>query len=373
MRVQVNRDEQGATALLLVFMTIMFLGFAAIAVDAGYGFVSKRNLQNAADAGALSAADYLVSESGSCAQVAADTDAVDEAQAIAEQFSEDNRSAKIETGFEVRCSDDNRRIEVWYRNGGTTSTVFAPMIGEGSATAAEREAVASVGVPGSLTGLRPYFVCITDADALRASSGWLRVGFPNASCGNQPGNWYTVDCPEDGQGNGTPVIAVNTREGCASEVSVVDLTSAGGDPVLEKQLLLAACTGSPPLSAENGCLTGNTGNLSSNPLKLAWDTLLGQTITLPVFELDTVVGTGNNARYPIRAIMGAKVCGYKWNSKDNISTDPECAGVSIPGGNQNFLWLKYDSYQTTGTSKPSTCAVGDPNCDYGLRNVSLDE
>ncbi len=56
-----------------------------------------------------------------------------------------------------------------------------------------------------------------------------------------------------------------------------------------------------------------------------------------------------------------------------MSTDPQCAGVVIPGGNDNFLWLKYDSYQTSGTSKPSTCAVGDPECDYGLRNVSLDE
>jgi hypothetical protein len=247
------------------------------------------------------------------------------------------------------------------------------MIGAGSKTAAEREAVASVGVPGSLTGLRPYFLCITSADALRASGGWLQVQFPVPGCGNQPGNWYTVDCPEDGTSNSTPVLASNTTNGCSAEISIVDLTSAGGDPALERSLLLAACQGSPVLSAERGCLTGNTGNLPSNPLANAWDGLLGQTIALPVFDLNTVVGNGNNARYPIRAILGAKVCGYKWNSKDGVSTDPLCAGVTIPRGNDNFLWLKYDSYQTAGTSKPSTCAVGDPDCDYGLRNVSLDE
>ncbi len=293
MRVQVDRlrsiedRDAGATALILVFMTLIFLGFAAFAVDAGAGYLSKRNLQNAADAAALAAADSLVDESGTCAQVAADTTAVDAAHDIAAAYSADNRASNIETGFEVRCDDSGRRIEVWYRNGGTVDSIFSAMIGAGSRTAAEREAVASVGVPGSVTGLRPYFICITSADALRASGGWLRIEFPAPGCGNQPGNWYTVDCPEDGTGNSTPVLASNTTNGCSAEISIVDLTSANGDPAAEQALLLAACQGSPVLSAERGCLTGNTGNLSSNPISNAWDGLLGQTIALPVFDLNT--------------------------------------------------------------------------------------
>ena len=63
-----------------------------------------------------------------------------------------------------------------------------------------RTATAAVGVPSGGYGLRPYFVCISDAQALQATSGsgYLRIAFPNPSCGNQPGNWYTSDCPEDG-------------------------------------------------------------------------------------------------------------------------------------------------------------------------------
>jgi hypothetical protein len=90
-----------------------------------------------------------------------------------------------------------------------------------------------------------------------------------------------------------------------------------------------------------------------------------------VFQPDTVVGTGNNARYPVKAILGVTVCAYKWNSKSGRSTSSECDGIDIPSGNDNYLWLKYTNLQVSGSSTPYTCSLGDPACDFGARSVRL--
>lgn len=53
------RRERGVTAVLVAIMLLMILGFAALAIDIGYGMVTKNELQNVADAAALAAARQL--------------------------------------------------------------------------------------------------------------------------------------------------------------------------------------------------------------------------------------------------------------------------------------------------------------------------
>ena len=51
--------QQGASLVLTVMMLTGILGFFALAIDVGYLFVVRNQLQNAADSAALSGANYL--------------------------------------------------------------------------------------------------------------------------------------------------------------------------------------------------------------------------------------------------------------------------------------------------------------------------
>jgi Flp pilus assembly protein TadG len=366
-RVQL-KDEGGAIAIIVALIAVLLAVLAAFSTDMGMAYVSSRQLQTSADAAALAAAGQLATHSGNCATIVGDTTAVAAARTLADQVSQSNRPGGNPTAWSVACSPDNKRVEVTYGNSGSTGPFFGGLVGATSIGAA-KSATAEVFVPSGVGGLRPYFLCLSDAQALEATSGsgYLDIPYPNAGCGSPSGNWYTVDCPEDGTGNSTPVIATNTTEGCDSEISIVDTSgayppaTAAFDPAIEKTLLLAACTGG--LSGDAGCLTGNTGNLASSPIQTAWDGLLGKSIALPVFRADTVVGSGNGATYPIKAILGAKVCAYKWQNKQASASDPDCTGIVFPSGNSDHLWLKFETIQVSGSSKPSpVCAVGDPLC-----------
>jgi Flp pilus assembly protein TadG len=363
---------------MIAIATTMLVLISAFTVDFGLAYNSKRQLQTGADSASLAAAGKLTGTPGNCSAISSNTTAVDAAHATADAISDSNRAGRIPTDWNVACSADNKRVEVRYTNGGTTNTIFGALAGARS-IASERSATAELFVPASVTGLRPYFVCISDAQALAVTAGssWVKLTFPNAACGNQPGNWYTVDCPEDGTGNSTTVIANNTQNGCDAEITIVD-TSAARDPItgavtnsaLETSLLLAACNHTPALSGPNGCLTGNTGNLTANAIQNAWDGLLGKQIALPVFKVGTVTGNGNGATYPIESILGVKVCAYQWQNKDGVSSDPDCAGIVIPSVNEDHLWLKYTSLQVSGSTRPSpNCGIGDPLCNF--RSVRL--
>jgi hypothetical protein len=213
-----------------------------------------------------------------------------------------------------------------------------------------------------------------------------------ALCGEYNGNWNTTDCPLD-TNNGT--LDENTDFGCRSEVSIIEPIPPAA--TVTRAQVAAACTG---LSGKSPapCLMSNPGNIVSNNVIDAWtDILATPGIAVPVFNqtwndwADADVATcrtgGNNGCYPVQAIAGVKVCAFKWNSKQAV--DPAeavpgnpCAGVAAdlqtildkkPKDNDNYLWLKLTSVQITGSSKPSSCGVGDDGCDAGARGTRLVE
>jgi Flp pilus assembly protein TadG len=53
------KEKKGVTAVLTAILIVMLLGFAALAIDIGYGMVTKNELQNIADAAALAGARQL--------------------------------------------------------------------------------------------------------------------------------------------------------------------------------------------------------------------------------------------------------------------------------------------------------------------------
>ena len=63
---QILAGHRGAVAIVVVILMFMFLGFAAFAVDFGYSYMVKNELQNAADAAALAGASVLFSSNELC-------------------------------------------------------------------------------------------------------------------------------------------------------------------------------------------------------------------------------------------------------------------------------------------------------------------
>jgi len=63
---QILAGHRGAVAIVVVILMFMFLGFAAFAVDFGYSYMVKNELQNAADAAALAGASVLFSHNTLC-------------------------------------------------------------------------------------------------------------------------------------------------------------------------------------------------------------------------------------------------------------------------------------------------------------------
>lgn len=58
---EIMNNQKGTIAILTAILLTVFLGFVALSVDIGYFFASKNELQNAADAAALSGASYFYS------------------------------------------------------------------------------------------------------------------------------------------------------------------------------------------------------------------------------------------------------------------------------------------------------------------------
>ena len=53
------RAETGQSAVIVALLMTVICGFAALAIDLGYGYYQKNDLQTAADAAALAAASQL--------------------------------------------------------------------------------------------------------------------------------------------------------------------------------------------------------------------------------------------------------------------------------------------------------------------------
>lgn len=59
-------DQKGAVLLLMALSMLILLGFAAFAIDLGYSYVVRNELQNAADAAALAGASVLFNDNRNC-------------------------------------------------------------------------------------------------------------------------------------------------------------------------------------------------------------------------------------------------------------------------------------------------------------------
>ena len=378
MRVQLRRADDGAVAVIVAILITCLIGLAAFSTDFGLAYVGKRQLQNSSDAASLAAAKQFGVKGGTCASLIGDDALVSAAEAIADDYRESNRPTSGQAEFLVECNADGNLL-VTYTSDDTSPRILGALYGSADYNIG-RTATAIVEPSEGGTGLRPYAVCNRDLPpqnvdgTYQSPPGVFKLDFTNSLCQKPPGNWWTIVCPEDTTPS-IPVLAENTRNGCEGRIRIVPDQPAD-DPELSAHLLSYCASG-----FSESCLRGDPGVFNSSQIRSAWKSLIGKTITLPVFYDTTIRDPGTNANYPVYRLIGVRICGYHWGanaSNDSyapatIPSSGPCAGANAsPGGaTARYLLVNWVYVLTTGDTSPTTCGTGlGSDCDT-VRRIRL--
>lgn len=390
-----HRDDRGAVAVLVGILAVFLIGLSAFTVDLGAAYVSNRNLQKAADAGALAGAQALTQFPGSCDSIRSNSAAVTAAHqaaiAVAKKNYPDASWTEDTTAWKVACDPKLKVVNVTFGNSGTTKANFAGVIGGDKTVTTMRGSQATVDVaPGASDSVRPLALC-SAAVGDTTPGTFVQIFYPGngtrspAQCPKpkSAGNWWTLDCPED-RGGSTTALEQQIRDGCQDRVTVIPGQADVDTPGQLTVVLEDACP-SAPIGSET-CMSGDPGSLDSGHIADAWKYLVdSQKVSIfPVFcvtpqcSSDTTSGSGTNTVFPVYKLVSAVVCGYHFSDKEKYhSTTGLCAGnpylaASDPdGGNDNnYLVIKYLSVRTSGSNAESECALG-AECDGGLRRTRL--
>ena len=383
-----GQAERGAVAVVVALLMPVLVGIGAFAIDFGMSYASTRQLQAASDAASLAAATVFGDKPGTCATILANPAWTAEAASAASAIRTQNRPGSTEATYTATCTAKGS-IEVKYRSAGFTPSLLGGIFGHGNAYDTSRPATALVSAPSQATGVRPYAVCGSQLPSVLPSMVF-QMTLPstgNTMCPGaaSSGNWWSIDCPE-APSNSTTYLGTATQNGCTDPISVVPNQAPRTGSAL-RTYLQGSC---PAISSS--CLGANTGNLGGTPVLQAWNSLVSthEKILLPVFcgvppcDQSAVINAGgNNAVYPVQALIGVVVCGYHFGGQDSASLNMtgECAGPTNnplmltpgTGDNQdNYLLLKAVKIKLSGSSNESECALGS-SCDLQQRQVYLTE
>ncbi|HET6562741.1 MAG TPA: pilus assembly protein TadG-related protein [Marmoricola sp.] len=391
-RLNRRRDEAGAVAVLIAVLATVLLVIAAFVVDLGMAYVSKRQLQTSADAAALAAASVYAQYPGSCSQLLGNTDYLAEAQQAADEIGEDNRKDQSESPLEVSCPADGT-LQVRYTNSGETKLLFGTLAVDDDAITTAGVAAAKVGVsPAAGIAVRPVAMCSAALPPFDPAYGsFVRMDSPGdghrkiAACpdAGSPGNWWTIDCPEERTGS-TSQLEQQVSDGCKEGVSIA---GSGSDAATLTIALTANCPSATVMSEK--CLSGDPGQMDSGHIEESWRRVIDaqSPIVIPVFCVppqctsSTLHGTGTNAVFPVYKLASVVVCGYHFGrtvkyARPTVEGDA-CHGNTlspIPSdeSRDNYMHLVLVPQQTSGGTAPTTCRLG-AECDGGLRRALLSE
>lgn len=398
MRVRVTpgrEDERGAIAVLVALLAVFLIGLSAFTIDLGAAYVSNRNLQKAADAGALAGAQALTKYKGTCDNIRSNSAAVNDAHqaaiAVAKKNYPDASWTEDTTAWKVSCDPQLKVVNVTFANSGTTDAQFTGVFGGQDTVTTHRHAQATVDVaPTAKENVRPLALCSAAFAAAPTSGDFVQIYYPGGGFSPPPqcptagaaGNWWTLDCPNQPTGS-TKELEGQIRDGCRDAVTVVP---GQGDATTPGELTItleAACDSGP--SGDGACMGGDPGGIDSGQLASAWkDLVLTEAESLfPVFCVEpqcsasTVEGSGTNSTFPVYKMVAAVVCGYRFSKNEKYySTTGACAGntftgVGDPDDNQtNYIVIKYINSRTSGSYGESDCALG-AECDGGMRRTRL--
>jgi Flp pilus assembly protein TadG len=209
-----RRDERGAIAVIVALCSIVIFGFAAYAIDAGHLWQERRQGVTATDSAALAAAaDYAAGRNGCSSTAAAYTAA--------------NQSDASIIGCSASVNPTSGHVTVSTKV--NVDYFFGQIFGGDTSHAITTRTTAQWGIPKSVSGLRPFGLCIEANQPLKnwlanpvGTSGTVRITYgkdqPNACGANVPGNWGVQDF--DGGANSNSDTMSWTLNGYPGTVSV---------------------------------------------------------------------------------------------------------------------------------------------------------
>ena len=121
------KNQAGVSAVIVAICLTMLIGFTALAVDVGYMYVTKNELQNVADASALAGAGYLGSiyETLSYAEQQTHEFSRSDIVGVAQQVALKNQAARTN----ILINDADVTIGAWDSKTYTLTPTAAPIVG----------------------------------------------------------------------------------------------------------------------------------------------------------------------------------------------------------------------------------------------------
>ena len=312
-------DDRGFSIAFVAINLVVLLGMAALVIDLGNGWRTRRALIPATDAAALAAAQDYVNGDDGCA-LSAGT-----------YLTNNEANAGLVSCTPFLYNADQGRVSVTGTH--NVDTWFAPVIGLGDYPV-DSVSTAVWGPPATVTCLRPIGLCIEGSAALAsvinnppASETLIRIDYskdqPDA-CGGAsiPGNWGTVDF--DGGANSNADTKDWVLNGYPGEVSFANhpVTSCAGEP---------------------HCYEGDTGALAGIGNELNQLQSSGIYFTLPVFNF--IENPGANASMHLMGVVRVRLIDFRVNGpqhnryfdllvKPGLITGTCCGGGSGAAGNK---------------------------------------
>jgi Flp pilus assembly protein TadG len=285
------RAERGAVLPLVALSLVMIMGMAALVIDVGNGWRTRRALIPATDAAALAAAQDFARGNDGCAATAGS------------YLAQNHAGASLAGCVPFSYSSVQGRVTV--TAGAPVQTFFSATLGLGDYSV-QSVTTAAWGPPATVTGLRPIGLCYAGSAALQSvvdspPAGDTLIHIPYskdqpAACGGAsiPGNWGTVDF--DGGANSNADTKAWVLSGYPGQVSFANHTVTG-------------CSG------EAHCYSGDTGALAGLANELTTLKNSGIYFTLPVFNF--AENPGSNAKFHLMGVVRARLVDFKVNGSES--------------------------------------------------------
>ena len=213
------KNQAGVSAVIVAICLTMLIGFTALAVDVGYMYVTKNELQNVADAAALAGTGYLGSiyETLSYDQQQTQEFSRSDIVGVAQQVALKNQAAKMN----IVINDADVTIGAWDGGAGTLAPMAAPIVGPDAVKVIARRDDSANGP------ILTFFARIFDIDTVNVSAdataaltgpaivdkGELKVPFSLSE------NNFPNDCTN-------PITFSPTAESCAGWHNFLDPANA---------------------------------------------------------------------------------------------------------------------------------------------------
>jgi hypothetical protein len=382
MRVLLNRrhaDERGAIAVIVALLAIVLLVSAAIVIDFGQAYVTKRKAQNAADAAVLAAAKVYSAEKGTCDSLlpAKRPDLLAAANKAAKTLRTQNAPGSKDDAVVVPSCNADGELIIHYEVSDTSPIGLGQLATDDTDINVTREAEATFDRPvRGESGMRPWAICSASADTSKTVRQVL-AGNKDAAgaCGGLgiSGTWDRFACPGFKKGDGSDKDDKPTstlywiRNGCPNPASPIP-TSATNPSLLFSDLVNFCSSSVKNDTSTEFCLTRDTGSAKNDKMADAWQSVIdaGLSFEVPMYCSGLTSGGSCSSDaitsapvIPIYQIAVVRICGFalkndkgKGRYSTNWPTTGPCATANpssytptspvVPAGGDAF-YLVFDT------------------------------